>query len=924
MPLHAHDTFGSIGDSILKIPEYVKKAKELGIKALALTNHGSMSTFVNFYEECIKNDIKPIIGCEVYYADNRLIHDKEHKQANHLILLAKNNIGLENLIKIHNDAHNKGFYYKPRTDMTMLEKYHEGLICLSGCLASPLNTEPDKRIVILNKLKAIFKQDFYLEIQPGSFKEQILYNNSLALEAKTHNIELVATNDIHYLNQEDAAIHDYHVKESRKMAAHSEMVYPDTIYYLMNGDEIASRFVQTINLNQGDIDRAIANTVKIADKCSVNLDNKQIMPHYSDKIDEDVVLRNLCYKSLENKHLLEKYAERLDYELSVIKTLGFSGYFLIVKDIIDFCDQNDIARGPGRGSAVGSLVSYLLNISIADPIQYNLMFERFLSVNRTGFPDIDLDISPEKRPLVYQHIIQRYGSERCCFVSTFNIRKARNAIKAACRLLGYEVSIANLISKKIPYVNYDDEGEKHVNISIREAFNTVKDFRKIAEKYPDIVKLADKLEGYPCSIGIHPAGIVISPIPVINRYPLIKCKNESLMATSLDLKDVEKLSGIKFDLLALSSLKAIDKTLKEVKVKFDYNNKKLLNDPKVWKLIGSKNTTGLFQISSMTYKTRMPLLKPQSIQELANCLALVRGPCISSGADKRYIEYLSGTEEPQHIHDIYWEATKDTYGVVIYQEQILKICINIGFDSETAYKILKAVSKKKINLINEFKQEFYKLGIDKKIEQSKLDLIWAEIVNAGLYAFNTAHAVSYALVCYCSAWLKTYYPVVYLKNLLNNQYDKTLDQCSLDVLLAECKRYKIKFLNLDIRKSDWNFKIEDNKIRIGFCALKGVGETAYDEIKEYVRKTNGKFTDHEFLENIQSRLVNKRVIQMLIGSKAISNDIRELADYYFNQLRKEKKWDGSLKLGNYIQDITYDSSIHLVPLYGSDLFEFEV
>lgn len=883
-----------------------------------------MSTFVNFYEECIKNDIKPIIGCEVYYTDNRLIHDKEHKKANHLILLAKNNIGLENLIKIHNDAQNNGFYYKPRTDMSVLKKYHEGLICLSGCLASPLNIEPDKRLEILNQLKDIFKQDFYLEIQPGQFKEQILYNDSLALEAKTKNIELVATNDIHYLNSEDAKIHDYHVKESRKMPADSEMVYPDTIYYLMDGDEIASHFIQTICLNQDSIDRAIENTVKIASQCSVNLDYKQIMPHFSNKINEDIVLKDLCYKNLEAKKLSQKYKKRLDYELSVIKTLGFSGYFLIVKDIIDFCDRNDIARGPGRGSAVGSLVSYLLNISIADPLQYNLMFERFLSVNRTGFPDIDLDISPEKRPLVYQHVIQKYGPDRCCFVSTFNMRKARNAIKAACRLLGYEVSVANLISKKIPYVNYDDEGEKHVNITVREAFDTVNDFRKIAEKYPDIVRLADRLEGYPCSVGIHPAGIVISPVPVINRYPLIKCKNESLMATSLDLKDVEKLSGIKFDLLALSSLKAIDKTLKEVEVKFDYNNEKLLNDPKVWELIGSKNTTGLFQISSSTYKARMPYLKPKSIQELANCLALVRGPCISSGADKKYINILSGKEKPQYIHDVYWEATKDTYGIVIYQEQILKICINIGFDSETAYKILKAVSKKKINLINEFKQEFYKLGIDKRIEQSKLDLIWAEIVNAGLYAFNTAHAVSYALVCYCSAWLKTYYPAVFLKNLLNNQYDKTINQESLNALLSECKRYNIKFLKLDIIKSDWEFKIEnDNKIRIGFCALKGMGESAYNEIKEYIKKTNQNFTSYEFLEDIQSRIVNKRVIQMLIGSNAISNNMADLSDYYFKDIRKEKKWDGTLKLGNYIQDISYDLVPHPFHLFGSNLFDFE-
>ena len=915
-PLHAHDTYGSIGDSILRIPEYVSKAKELGLTSLGLTNHGSLSTFVNFYEECTNNNIKPIIGCEFYLVENKLIKDKEHKHCNHIILLAKNNDGLRNLILIHNDAYREGFYYRPRTDLNTIEKYSDNLICLTACIASPLNNpDKEKRKQILLRLLSIFHDDLYLEIQPGHFKEQIEYNDILVQLSQKYNVKLTATNDIHYLNKEDAKIHDYHVKESRKMQIMSTMIYPDIIYYLMNREELSTNFVITEYLNQDIINEAIDNTNLIASKCNVTLDTKQIMPHYSLKIDEDKVLRDLCYKELNSQHLSNEYKARLDYELNVIKTLGFSGYFLIVKDMIDFCDRNGIARGPGRGSAAGSLVSYLLNISIADPIKYNLMFERFLSVNRKALPDIDTDLAPDKRPEVYQHIIDKYGKDNCCFISTFNIRKARNAIKASCRLLGYNTDIANKISKKIPYINYDDEGEKHVNISVQEAFRTIEDFRKIAKSYPDVVKLADKLEGYPSSTGIHPAGIVIAPFNVNECYPLINCNNNLLMATSLDLKDVEKLSGVKFDLLALSSLKAIDKTLKEVGVTFNYSDTALLSDSKVWDLIGSSNTTGLFQISSNTYKTRMPLLKPKSIPELANCLALVRGPCISSGADKKYVQILHKELEPEIIHDVYWKATKDTYGIVIYQEQILKICMNIGFDSETAYNILKAVSKKKIDKINNYKQDFYRLGKNKKINIEALDKIWSEIVGAGLYAFNTAHAVSYALVCYCSAWLKTYYPLQYMKNLLSIQYDKSLDKDSIITILFECKRLGIEFLLPDLVKSQWEFTIEDSKIRIGFCAIKGIGENAYLAIKD---KINAGLAGIDFVKEAQDRVINKKVMQILIAANMFG-DIYTTAEYYMTTVRKEKDWDYIIKLGNKNYNL-YNTNDFSEELFGSDLF----
>jgi DNA polymerase-3 subunit alpha len=923
-PLHAHDTFGSIGDSILKIKEYVKKASSLGMTSLALTNHGSMSTFVSFYEECKKNNINPIIGCEVYFADDRLIKEKDKKQSYHLVLLAKNYNGLKNIIKIHNDAHKNGFYYKPRTDLSVLRKYNQDVICLTGCLASPikkaLDGDSEYAGKVLAALNNIFKYDLYLEIQPGRFKEQIIYNDFLVRLSDITNINLVATNDIHYLNKEDAVIHDYHVKDARKMDNTAEMIYPDSIYYLMTQEELESSFVETQILTKERIKMSIFQSEMIANECNLVLPEEKFMPVYNKNVDEYIVLHDYCKEKLKTLKIsdMETYSKRLDYELETIKTLGFSGYFLIVKDFLDFCDNNKIARGPGRGSGVASLVSYLLGISIADPIKYDLMFERFLSPFRHGVPDVDCDIVPSERERIYNHIKNRYGENHCCFVSTFNMRKARNAIKSACRILNVDIEISNLISKSIPYVNYEDDGTKQVDLSIQEAIDSVPEFRNLSTKYPEVINLAKKIEGYPSSMGIHPAGIVISPVPINDRYPLVNCKNDMLMATSLDLKDVEKLSGVKFDLLSLSSLSVIDKTMKEVGFKFDYTNEELLSDPKVWKLIGSNKTTGLFQISSSTYKTRMEKLHPKNIKELAACLALVRGPCISSGADKKYMNILNGEEKPRKLHDIYWEATKDTHGILIYQEQLLKICINAGFDPETAYDIMKAVAKKKIDKIKMYKMNFKELAYKKGVDEDTIEIIWKEIENAGLYAFNTAHAISYALLCYCSAYLKTYYPVAYMANLLTREYQKTLDskaKQSINEVLKECKELNIKISPLSF-DSKWDFTVKDNHIVMGFCSLMGFGEAAYNA---FVNAKEEAKTLEEFIKKANGRVLNKKIILLLISSGVFGKKIKETADKYMTEIRGES-WDGTIKLGTN-KTMKIENSISYSKLFGSSLYK---
>ena len=923
--LHAHDTYGSIGDSILYIKDYVKRAKELGIKSLAITNHGSLSTFVEFYDVCKENDIKPIIGCEFYYVKDYEIKDKQEKR-NHLILLAKNDTGLKNLIKLHNIAAEEGFYYRPRIDFNLLKEYHEGLICLTACVAGHIpqlildeKIEEAKEEIL--QFKELFGSDFYLEIQPGNFEEQKKVNHNLCRLSEVCNVPCVVTNDVHYLRKDDWQIHDYHVKDSRKQSLENDMIYPDKVYYVMEQEELKSALLQSLDVSNKEAiaDAALKTTSEIADKITAELPSDTFMPCYDSTINEGNYLTRLCYQRLNKiaNKLTDPsaYESRLEHELDTIHALGFDGYFLIIKDIIDFCDQHHIARGPGRGSAVGSLVSYLLDISKVDPVKYDLLFERFLSKDRKGWPDIDLDIIPEKRDQVYRHIIERYGTDQCCFVSTFNKRKARAAIKTAARILNKPVELGDSISKAIPYVIYEDE-EKQVDPSIQEVIEKNYMVASLAKQHKDIFDLAIRLQGYPSSMGIHPAGIVISPIKIIDRYPLFRAKDKELHATSLDLKNVERLSGVKIDLLSLANLTIISAVEESTKDFIDYEKSKFFEDESVWNLIGSSNTTGLFQISSPTYKARMPQLKPRSIPELAACLALVRGPCISSGADRKYIKILHGNAEPEYICKEYWKHTQSTCGIIIYQEQVLKICQEIGISKEDSYYLLKACSKKKAEKIKEYETLFASCATAKGISEENYTRIWAEILNSAKYAFNVSHATAYAFLCYASAWLKVHHSHEYMCELLNKIYLKP-DAVLIQNVVQECHNLKLSFLSLDINKSEWEFKLESsNAIRIGFTALKSFGYKAF----EAMQNTNRPFSClRDFISKVPGRQCNKKCVSLLILANAFHNietkTSVDLLKEYITDIRKDV-YENEIKIGKETVHPNGDSMLLQEQLFG--------
>lgn len=882
-PHHVHVANGSVGDSILRIKDYVKKGKEYGLDSLTITDHGSLSAMFDFVSECNQNNIKPIIGMEVYETEDISIKDKEHNTRYHLVLLAKTEEGISNLLMIHNIASTEGFYYKPRVDYNILKKYGKGIIALSACVAGRipnaiLHNDFKKAIRIIQQYKKIF-DDFYLEIQPGEFDEQITVNDALVKLSKLTNTELIATNDIHYLNKEDSIAHNAHVLLGRKQETlflENKMIYPDDCYWFMDRKNIFESFKRAKFVSDDIINEAIENTIKVSKKCSYKVDNNIYMPKYT-KDNQDELLYNLCYKRLnniiQNKTNPFIYVKRLEKELNVINNLGFSGYFLIVRDYINWAKKNDIAVGPGRGSAAGSLVSYLLGISKPDPIKYNLLFERFLDANRAAIPDIDVDFSPSKRDNMFKYIVNKYGYDHCALVGTFQIRKARKSIKDAGRLLGIEPKICNEISQNVPTVYYGDNDEKMVDLDIETSLRVNKTLSDYEKQYPDLFKLAISIEDLPSSVGVHAAGAIISPISLTNKIPLIKPNKEGILATSLNLDGAEK-SFVKFDFLGLSYIEIIHNTEKEIGTFFDFENDKLLNDKKVWNMISSKHTTGIFQISSKVYKDRMFRLKPKTIQELAACLALIRGPCISTKLDEKYMRILEGKDKIEYICDEYNNPTEDTLGIPVFQEQIMNIFVNFGFDLSTGYKFIKAAAKKKIDKLKEYKEEFILKAKQKNISTVKAEKIFHILEKSGEYSFNRAHAVSYAFISYCSAYLKCHYPLYYMKNILSNAFVKVKNDKNKELykdILEECRFLGIKFLPPDINKSDWEFSVEDNKIRIGLCAIKGLGEKAFNHLKEL-----RPFKDFDdLLERTEAKSFNKNCINVSIFSGILDSLLKD-------------------------------------------------
>ena len=886
--LHLHTEF-SLLDGACRIKDIVKRAKELDMTALAITDHGNMFGAVAFFEECKKKGIKPIIGCEFYVCDD--LHNKSDRKYAHLILLAKNEIGYKNLSMLNTIAYTEGFYYKPRIDYKTLEKYSEGVICLSACIAGDipqyfLNGFDEEAYKLANRLKNMFAEgDFYIELQNHFLKDEIVVLPKLMKLASDIGVKAVATNDAHYINREDAEAQDILMcVQMKKMYDDPNRLKFDTDeFYLKSYDQMRELFDEEY----------LSITQEIADKCNFEFQFGHYMfPKYvPDNGMEPMEFMNyLIQKGLKEKYPnpTKEILDRIDYELSVISSLKYIEYYLIVWDYINAAERMGISVGPGRGSGVGSIVAYLIGITKVDPMKYGLFFERFLNPERVSAPDFDIDFEDSRREEVVDYVKSRYGIDHICRIITFGTMAAKNAIKDVGRVLQVPYAETDKITKAIPnsikrpnilqkafgfYKAKEGDADYGVNYEIPELveiYNTNDKLRKV-------IDLAIKLEDMPRQTGTHACGVIIGGLPLETVIPLSYSEGE---ATSQYVGgELEHLGLLKMDFLGLSNLTDIKLASNYIKENYGKEinfNKCTYDDQKVFDLISSGNTDSIFQLESGGFKKFLKELKPNCIEDIIAAVSLYRpGPMddIPQFVHNKYhpedITYVDPRLEP---------VLSTTYGCIVYQEQVMKIVqVLAGYTLARADSVRKMMGKKKVKDIQAERQVFLH-GVEATEKQSGCDgaikmgvpedvanALWDKMEKFGSYAFNKSHAAAYAYVSYQTAYLKCYYEPEFLTAVLNNRLTKTDD---LKKYAQYAKSEGIEVLPPDINKSGSLFNVKNGKIRYGLSALKNVGFNIIDNIIEE-RKQNGDFVDiQNFIRRCYKYGLNKRVIESLILSGA--------------------------------------------------------
>lgn len=864
--LHVHSHY-SLLDGLSKIPDLVSRAKELGMDSLALTDHGVMYGAVEFYKECKKQGIKPIIGNELYLARDKLESKKPNvdNKNYHIILLAKNEIGYKNLVKLTTIAHLKGFYYKPRIDEETLAKYSEGLICSSACLqgkiprliASNRIEEAEKSI---KKFQEIFgKENFYLELQHHpKIDTQEKVNKELIKLSKKTGAQLIATCDSHYLRKEDAEAHDILILINTGADRNDaeRMTMKDMDLSLKSPEEMAKIFK--------DVPEAISNTQKIAEQCNFDfILGKTKLPKYDVPEGKTAFqyLKELTEEGLKNRYskITKEIRNRVEEELSVIETTGFASYFLIVQDFINWAKGNRIVVGPGRGSAPGSIVSYALNITTIDPIEYGLLFERFLNKDRISMPDIDIDFTDRRRDEVIEYVSEKYGHNRVAQIITFGTMAARAVIRDVGRALGLAYDYCDKIAKMIPPLKFD----------LDRTLKEVKEFKNLYNNDPQAKKLIDyakKLEGCARHSSKHACGVVISAEPLDNVVPLKhpSADDESII-TQYEMHAIEDLGLLKMDFLGLKNLTIIEDTLNRIYKIHDKNiniQNIPLDDKKVYKIFQEGNTTGVFQFESDGFKRYLKELKPTEFNDLIAMVSLYRPGPIE--LIPTYIRRKNGKEKVEYLHPLMEPILKDTYGIMVYQEQVMRLARDMaGFTLSEADVLRKAIGKKIQSLMMAQKKKLIdgmnKNNIDKKISTQ----IWNWIEPFASYSFNKSHATAYATIAYQTAYLKNYYPVEFMSALLISEKGNT-DRIS--VLIDECKKMNIKILPPDINESYREFSVvpKENQIRFGLFAIKNVGDAVVNIIISE-RKENGPFSSMEdFVTRVESKALNKKAMESMI------------------------------------------------------------
>ena len=886
--LHVHSEF-SLLDGANRIKDIPVIAKELGMDSIAITDHGAMFGVIDFYKACKANGIKPIIGCEVYVAP-RTRHDKDpnlDSKYNHLILLAKNMDGYKNLSKLVSLSYTEGFYYKPRIDKEILEKYHENLVCCSACLAGEVsqailnnNIEEAKKVALW--FKDLFKDDYYLEIQNNGVKEQVLVNQKLIELSKELDIPLVATNDAHYSRREDAYNHEVLlcIQTGKKMSDEDRMRFDTDELYIKSPEEMSDYF--------SNVPEAIENTVKIAEKCNVEFEfGHTILPNYD--VPEGFETHYDYIEHLTKEGLVKRYADplgtlpngsyenlsqeikdRAEYELGVIKKMGYVDYFLIVWDYINYAKTHDIPVGPGRGSGAGSIVAYAIGITDIDPLKYNLLFERFLNPERISMPDFDVDFCYEKRDKVIEYVCQKYGYDHVSQIITFGTMSAKMVIRDVARVLDVPYAEADKLAKMIP---------NEIHITIKKAMEQNRELRELYETNPEITKLLDiamALEGMPRQASTHACGIVITKDPVDTYVPLYV--RDGNISTQYIMTTLEELGLLKMDFLGLRTLTVIKDTIdlvkkdKNINVEFD----KDMNDPKVYKLWQEGNSVGIFQFESQGMTNFMKELKPDSLEDIIAGVSLYR-----PGPMDQIPRYIANKKDPEHAvytHPALKPILEVTYGCMVYQEQVMQIVRDLaGYSLGRADLVRRAMGKKKLDVMAKEREIFINGQVDEEgnvivpgcvrngIDEASANKIFDEMAEFAKYAFNKSHAAAYAVVSYQTAYLKAYYPEEFMAATLNS-FLGNLDK--VPYYIEECKRLNIEILRPNINHSDTKFTVDDGKIRFGLGSIKNVGIAAVNALVEERRK-NGEYKSFtDFCERIQEEAVNKKCIESLIKAGA--------------------------------------------------------
>ena len=876
--LHVHTEY-SLLDGSSKIKEIVARAKELGMDSLAITDHGVMYGVIDFYRAAKEAGIKPIIGCEIYVAPGSRF-DREASKGDdryyHMILLAENDTGYFNLMKIVSKGFVDGFYYKPRVDDEILRQYHEGIIASSACLAGQIPRELirgdyEAALETAKKYNEIFGQgNFFLELQDHGIPEQRMVNNQLMKMSKELGIDLIATNDSHYTFEEDAQAHDILlcIQTNKKVTDEDRMRYEGGQFYLKSEEQMKELFAYA--------PEAIENTHKIADRCNVEIEfGITKLPAYDcpDGFDAWSYLNHLCDEGMKKRYPDDdgSLRKRLDYELSVIKKMGYVDYFLIVWDYINFAKQHDIPVGPGRGSAAGSIVSYCLEITDIDPIRYQLLFERFLNPERVSMPDIDVDFGFERRQEVIDYVVEKYGKDRVVQIITFGTLQAKGVIRDVGRALDLPYAKCDAIAKMVP---------NELGMTLSNALKQSSELAKAYETDEEVKYLIDmclRLEGLPRHSSMHAAGVVISKKSVDEYVPLSRASDGSI-TTQFTMTTLEELGLLKMDFLGLRTLTVIQNTIKQVKanygrsidlLKLDYNDKA------VYESIGTGRTDGVFQLESGGMQGFMKELKPQSMEDIIAGISLYR-----PGPMDFIPKYIKGKNNPESIS---YECPQlepilsPTYGCIVYQEQVMQIVRDLaGYTLGRSDLVRRAMSKKKASVMEKERQNFVygnkeenvKGCIANGIDEKTANHIYDEMTDFAKYAFNKSHAACYAFIAYQTAYLKYYYPKEFMASLMTSVMDNS---AKIAEYILTCRQMNIGILPPDVNEGESSFSVSGDSIRFGLSAVRGIGVAAADVIVAE-RKANGKYTS---LENMISRLSSKeasrRTLENLIKAGAMDS-----------------------------------------------------